>query len=545
MKKHLLWAGFLLGLGTSIPWMVLSYLGGSLAGLPVIPFDLFDWLARVLPAAVVNFGVASLVTIINALHLGPTASTAKLAEQSIAVVEFALAGGAFGLIVMAIGRGHPETARRAGFWSGAVFLGLMLAVEAFLGLPAPAGLLASLFWMALLFLGWGILLGEWARLSALPSEEATYSPSRRQFLAWVGGGSLFVALGGLGLARLLRSSSPVATGAELPVTGTPAATPLPLQVLASTSGPAASPALTVLDARIAPAPGTRPELTSNGQFYRVDINVGVPTTDVNTWRVSVEGLVDKPMQLSLDQLRAYPSISQAITLECISNPVGGDLISTGVFGGVPLKTVLDDAGIHPEATWINIEAFDGFYESLSRDEAYDPRTLLVYNMNGVPLPPQHGFPLRIYIPNHFGMKQPKWISNIRAANQQGPGYWVERGWSSTAIVQTTSVIDNVAVGARDTTTNSVPVGGIAYAGARGIQRVEVSVDGGPWKACELRVPPLSPLSWVQWRYAMPYQAGSHTLSVRATDGTGALQTSNNTDTFPDGATGLFTYQVLM
>jgi hypothetical protein len=172
-------------------------------------------------------------------------------------------------------------------------------------------------------------------------------------------------------------------------------------------------------------------------------------------------------------------------------------------------------------------------------EAQDERTLLAYAMNEEPLPAEHGFPLRLCIPNHYGMKQPKWIRSLHVIDHQGAGYWVDRGWSRSAIVRTTSVIDAVDTSGMDPSTRVVPVGGIAFAGSRGISGVEIQVDDGPWNAVELRVPALSPLTWVQWRYLWPATEGRHTLRVRATDGNGTLQESKENGSFPDGATGLY------
>jgi hypothetical protein len=136
------------------------------------------------------------------------------------------------------------------------------------------------------------------------------------------------------------------------------------------------------------------------------------------------------------------------------------------------------------------------------------------------------------------MKQPKWITSLAAIDHHGPGYWVDRGWSEEAIPQTTSVIDTVPTDAYDAQTGILPIGGIAYAGARGISKVEVQVDNGPWEMAELRNPPLSPLTWVEWRYQWKAVIGQHTFRVRAYDGTGQLQKAESTDTYPDGATGL-------
>jgi DMSO/TMAO reductase YedYZ molybdopterin-dependent catalytic subunit len=294
----------------------------------------------------------------------------------------------------------------------------------------------------------------------------------------------------------------------------------------------------VLAARAAPVRGTRRELTSNARFYRVDIDLEPPRLDAASWRLAIDGLVEHPLALTLDELRAMPAVSQAITLECISNPVGGDLISTSVWTGVRLSDALARAGMQRGARAVHLRAADGYYESVGGDDLADPRTLLVYAMNREPLPQAHGFPLRIFIPDRHGMKQPKWITSLHVADRDGPGYWVDRGWSATAIPHTTSVIDvigepQVVGGAR-----VVPVGGIAYAGARGISRVELQIDGGPWRPAQLVAPPLGPLTWVLWRFDWPYEAGRHTFRVRAYDGAGAPQVVRQRPPHPDGATGL-------
>jgi DMSO/TMAO reductase YedYZ molybdopterin-dependent catalytic subunit len=196
------------------------------------------------------------------------------------------------------------------------------------------------------------------------------------------------------------------------------------------------------------------------------------------------------------------------------------------------------AGLQPAAKELYIEAADGFYESVAMQDLQDPRTLLVFAMNGAPLPIEHGFPLRIYIPNRYGMKQPKWIVRMQAIDREGAGYWVDRGWSEQAYVNPTSVIDSVAVDSADPTSATVPVGGIAYAGDRGISRVEVQVDEGPWMEAALRTPPLGALTWVQWRLDWPQQTGRHSFRVRAYDGSGGLQVLRPRGVRPDGATGI-------
>jgi hypothetical protein len=185
---------------------------------------------------------------------------------------------------------------------------------------------------------------------------------------------------------------------------------------------------------------------------------------------------------------------------------------------------------------------DGFDEvvALSTVQA-DQRVILAYDWNGQPLPTSHGFPLRVYIPDLYGMKQPKWITDIVLVPDFIPGYWVTRGWDKQAVRRTTSVIDTVATSDLQKLGGKtyVPVGGIADAGARGISKVEVQVDGGPWERAELRQP-LSPLTWVIWRYEWPWKEGEHVFGVRAYDGQGVLQTTTTNPTYPSGATGIDT-----
>jgi DMSO/TMAO reductase YedYZ molybdopterin-dependent catalytic subunit len=294
------------------------------------------------------------------------------------------------------------------------------------------------------------------------------------------------------------------------------------------------------DGRILPAPGTRSELTPTPDFYRVDISASPVELDEDEWRLEVAGLFDKTPKLTIDDLKSYPVHVQPITLSCISNSVGGGAISTANWIGLRLSDLLEDLGMQSSAQSLYLDAADGFYETVVMDDLMDPRTLLVYGMNDVTLPVGHGFPLRIYIPNRFGMKQPKWIMRMEAIDGEGAGYWVDRGWSRSAVAKTTSVIDVVAKEAEHD--GLVPVGGIAWAGSRGIQKVELEIDG-EWVPVSLRTPPLGPLTWVQWRYDWNAAPGEHTLRVRATDGTGALQVEERTGARPDGATGYHTMDV--
>jgi DMSO/TMAO reductase YedYZ molybdopterin-dependent catalytic subunit len=562
MKRPSLFLGALLGGLNSFPVIALAYLGEQWAGLPFFPFDLFDWLARVLPGRLITLVIDTMVQFITLLGLGPISNTAKLIEQLQGILLVIAGGIVLGLVIAWVMRIKNWSGFNVGLVVGLVGFALLAAIELSLGNAIVFNPVVALLWLALLIGGWGALLG--VLLSA--PEAATITPplttefraARRNFLLKFAGGSVGVALAAWGVGRLL-SAQEEATGAGQalaqlkltppPTPGSAPATPGSIAtptLSGATPQPSSTPPIettsTPLPATAAltrepvvPAPGTRPELTPNKDFYRIDINTRPPVIKETDWTLEVSGLFDRPRPLTLSDLVAYPAVTQPITISCISNPIGGDLISTSNWTGVPLRVVLKDLGLRREAEELYIKAADGFYESVAMEDMMDPRTLLVYGMNGETLPVEHGFPLRIYIPNRYGMKQPKWITSIEAIDHHGPGYWVDRNWNPEARPHIISIIDTVAT---DHVENGrVPVGGIAWAGDRGIRKVEVRVDEGDWAEANLRTPPLSPLTWVQWRYDWPAVAGRHTFRVRATDGTGMLQIGAEQDSYPDGATG--------
>jgi DMSO/TMAO reductase YedYZ molybdopterin-dependent catalytic subunit len=509
--------------------VAVSYLGHRILALSYVPFDIFDWLTRILPGRLVAFAIDTMVAVIRGLKLGPTASTAKLAEQGLALFQFVLAWAVFGICLGFAARLRPKAAAALGYIGGGAGFVLALGVELARGVKETS-LPVVVIWLALTVWGTGALLGRLVATAASPPGESPEETlSRRRFLQLAGLGSFAVIVTAAGVSVLSKKKgAAMAEGADQKE----------LLKAAATSGPAASPPARELEHRFPPAPGTRPELTRTADFYRIDINLVPPKVDGETWRLKVEGFVNRPLSLSLQDIRSMPGQTQAITLSCISNPVGGDLISTGFVTGVPLKRILGEADLKEGVRELAVESADGFHESVPLSEAMDDRTLLVYDMNGEPLTAPHGFPLRIYIPGHYGMKQPKWIQRIAAIDHQGTGYWVDRGWSATAVVKTTSVVDAIAVDSRSVDTAPVPIGGIAYSGARGISRVEIQVDDGPWEEAELREPALSPLTWVQWRHFIKAARGLHAIRVRAYDGDGKLQITEEHGTFPDGASGI-------
>jgi DMSO/TMAO reductase YedYZ molybdopterin-dependent catalytic subunit len=539
MKPFAALVGAIFGGLFTLPLMALLYLADQ-AGLPLVMYDLFDWLARVLPGNVVINSIETMVEIIDELSLGATDSTAKTLEHLAALAMFLGIGIATGAILFAIldRRGAPLTGA-ARFVPGLI-AGLIVAVPIILisrdiNVTAEASGTASAAWIAIALLAWGALLSwAYARWTAagepVPVESGAMPAggepiSRRQFLVRVGGATATITVVGAGLARYLEQRDEQA-----------------YQDLIAERRDAVLPAgLPNEGATVEPAPGTRPEYTPLEDHYQIDINARPPEINEDDWRLAITGMVERPLTLTLDEVKAnYEPVDQYVTLACISNPVGGDLTSTTRWTGARLSDVLADAGVQDGAAYLRITSQDGFHEmvDLALVEA-ESRVMLAYHWDGIPLLYKHGFPLRIYIPDRYGMKQPKWITQIEVTDRYTEGYWVERGWDEAARMRTTSVVDVVA---GDSTFERdgqvwVPVGGIAHAGARGVSRVEVRVDEGEWSEAALRTP-LSDTTWVIWRYDWPFEAGRHTVEVRCIDGDGEPQTTANNGTFPSGATGI-------
>jgi DMSO/TMAO reductase YedYZ molybdopterin-dependent catalytic subunit len=537
---------------------------GTHLTLPNVAFTVFEWLTRVLPGRLVIFGLETTLHALEAVGLS-IKDASKTTEEAIALTEVFVGSAVVGAVAFAVWRpAQALTARRRGLILGAVAGVLMLVPVVAQGGPlAPTKTILGALWTLVVFLLWGWTLG-WAFSWTCPPAETTErevegaapepeepeaAPAAPARVAPAAPATV-MASGGAEAERmdrrhfLVRMGGMVATfvvlGAEvgelLHVAGGPPAQPV-------TRAPIPFPNA---DSPVKPVPGTRPEYTPVAQHYRVDIDLTPPSIDVSSWALSISGLVAKPVKLTIDQLRkGYTKRDQFITLECISNPVGGPLIGTTLWSGPSLRDVLATAQPQSAARYAHILAQDGFDEvvDLAKVDS-DPRVILAYDWNGQPLPTSHGFPLRVYVPDLYGMKQPKWITDIVLVPDFLPGYWVKRGWDKMAVRKTTSVIDTVATGDLQHRGGRtfVPVGGIADAGARGVSRVQVQVDGGSWEDAELRQP-LSELTWVIWRYEWPWQEGQHTFAVRAYDGAGVLQTESPHDTYPSGATGIDTMSV--
>nr|WP_203605434.1 molybdopterin-dependent oxidoreductase [Streptomyces sp. SID8014] len=291
--------------------------------------------------------------------------------------------------------------------------------------------------------------------------------------------------------------------------------------------------------------GLSPFTTPNRDFYRVDTALVVPRVDAGSWRLKVHGEgVRRPLELDLPTLLRRDLIERDITLTCVSNEVGGPYVSSARWLGVPLGPLLEEAGVRPPsrggpAGQLVSRSVDGMTIGTPVDTVMDGRdAMLAVGMNGEPLPFRHGFPLRMVVPGLYGyVSACKWLQELELTTFDAfDPYWVERDWAREAPVKTQARIDTPRPFAR-LRAGTVRVAGVAWAQHRGIRRVETRVDGGPWQEARLAAQ-ASPDTWRQWVWDWPATRGSHTLEVRATDATGARQTSRRQGTVPDGATGL-------
>lgn len=276
------------------------------------------------------------------------------------------------------------------------------------------------------------------------------------------------------------------------------------------------------------------EVTPTKDFYQVSKNPFDPELSAAAWKLEVGGLVGRPLTLTYEDLLGFDLVEQYATLACIDNPVGGNLIGNALWRGVRLKDLLESASLREGIIDIVFRAADGYADSIPLERAMSEGTILAFHMNGEPLTPTHGFPLRLLVPGIFGMKNVKWITRIEAVDFDFKGYWQRRGWDDRAEYKTLSRIDAPATKIKEAS----HIAGIAFAGDRGISRVEISTDGGKtWEPAELK-PSLSRYSWILWyKEWAPRQAGKYNIKVRATDGRGEIQTSQNAPPDPSGATG--------
>lgn len=342
---------------------------------------------------------------------------------------------------------------------------------------------------------------------------------RRRFLgSAIALGGLALVGGGVGrylLERRPQGVAPTVPG-DLPAPAIPAP-PLPAETIA--------------------VEGVSPLVVPTGEFYRIDTKLLVPRIDASTWSLTIDGLVDRPLTLRYDELLARPLVERYVTIACVSNEVGGDLVGNARWTGVPLVDLLDEVGVHDAASQVIGRSFDGWTAGfptlwLAGEGA---GALVAVGMNGEPLTADHGFPARLIVPGLFGyVSATKWLTQVELTTLDVDGYWIPLGWAKNGPILLQSRIDvprggTVPVG-------QVAVAGVAWAPTRGIGAVEVQVDDGAWEPAGLG-PAISDETWVQWIYRWDAAPGDHVLRVRATDADGTLQEERRTSPAPDGARG--------
>lgn len=473
--------------------------------VPFLPLSLAQALVRAAPGGFATFFIDRLGH--WALRLAVTGT----------VLAFVLAGVSLGLLIPRLSR-----VTRSDAVAGALgFLPLWIVSVA--SYPTPGGATLHRLPFAMVSLpvyatGGVVAARAQGRLHrALPREPDL---TRRFVLRALWWGAAGVLLGVADLGRIIyRRPDP---GREL----------LHLANVRTVARPSLSPA----DVEFSHVAGLTPEVTSNDDFYVVDEEIIDPDIDAAAWRLDVGGLVRRPLTLSYQELLRLPAVERYQTLECISNQVGGNLISTAKWAGVPLPEVLDRAGVGRNAVEVVFRASGGYSDSLAIEQAMDPSTLIAVGMNDHVLPRAHGFPARVLSVGTYGMKNPKWLTGIEVVDRAYDGYWERRGWSRRAVVKTGSRVDTPAPGA--TVQGPVDVAGIAFAGSRGISRVEVSTDGGhSWNLARLKRP-LSGVTWRLWLYRWEaHGRGQAGVLVRAYDGRGIIQSKRLASPHPDGASG--------
>lgn len=350
---------------------------------------------------------------------------------------------------------------------------------------------------------------------------APVAPDRRAFLtaaALTTVAAVLAAAAGTAVGTLGRAVDAARAALRLPRPARPAA---PVPATAS-----------------APVPGLVPVVTPNDAFFRIDTALAVPQVDPATWELRVHGLVEREVRLTFDELLASDLVEAHVTLACVSNPVGGSLVGTARWLGLPVRELLGRAGPLPGADMVLSTSADGFTASTPLEVLLDDRdALLAVGMNGEPLPLRHGFPVRMVVPGLYGfVSATKWVVDLEVTRfADAQAYWTVRGWSERGPVKTSSRIEVPRPGT-SVPAGRVAVGGTAWAQHTGITGVQVQVDDGPWHDADLAAE-ISVDTWRQWSWPWDATPGDHVLRVRATDATGEVQTDRRQDVVPDGATG--------
>ncbi|MGX5771122.1 molybdopterin-dependent oxidoreductase [Microbacterium trichothecenolyticum] len=445
-----------------------------------------------------------------------------------------LVGIAIVLLAAAAGVGVLELRRP---WSGAAVFAALGAVVAVLAMTRAGA--SGLAWLPSLAAGLvaatalRLLAGLARRTTDTPSPASAAGdgvdhapgdehPSRRRFLVWAGASAaagVLAAIAGTALQAGSRSIDAVRRALRLPAPAV-AAPPVP-----------AGAQLDLV--------GMTHVVTPNASFYRIDTALVVPQIDPADWSLRIHGLVEREVEIGWDELLALPLEESWTTLACVSNPVGGDLIGNAKWLGYPIRLLLERARPTAEADMVLSRSIDGFTASTPLEVLQEATrdAILAIGMNDEPLPPEHGFPVRMVVPGLYGyVSATKWVTELEVTRfDRADAYWTTRGWSAKGPIKLQSRIDLPRRG-HGFAPGDTTIAGVAWHQHVGIAKVEVQIDDGPWREASL-APAISDDTWVQWSIPWKAEAGSHAIRCRATNTKGELQIETDAWPAPDGATG--------
>jgi DMSO/TMAO reductase YedYZ molybdopterin-dependent catalytic subunit len=456
-------------------------------GVPFAPFSAGEWFIRRAPGGFATFAIET---------LGHDA-------------QYLLAAGT---IAIALALGYALGHSRGGVLASAAAVATIAATVLDPRRPSAFGIATAAAIAA---------LAAWLGASLLVPNvdapvEAPVDLGRRRLIGGIGLGAGALALGGLSAARALARD------------------------VAARIVRADRPAAVLPDPSFRAPAGLTSRITSRSRHYTVDINLVDPSPGPD-WRLKVHGAVERALSLSMNDLRGMPTIEQPFTLSCISNEVGGDLVGTALWTGVPARALLGLARPRLEARALRAMAADGYSESYPLGLVMREDFLVAFGMNGVELPRAHGHPVRLIVPGRYGMKNVKWLTELVLTREEVKGYWEQRGWDMQAVIRTESRFDLPEDGA--TVGSPFVAGGVAWAGDRGVSAVEVSTDDGEtWTPAELERE-LGPLTWRRWRVRLRAPEGTSYLLCRAVDSRGLVQDAEQRPPHPSGATGYHRIEV--
>ncbi|MDG2027981.1 MAG: molybdopterin-dependent oxidoreductase [Acidimicrobiales bacterium] len=524
VPDHPRWYGALAGVLAALVALIFGELVEAISdSIPGLVLGMGEWILDITPGRAAREGIE---------NLGSNAKGSLLPGITIVALLLAALLG--------------DLARRRSIWfsvAGFAVFGLLGGFTTARNPQSPA--FASWFW-AIVAAGLGVAtlvllltrMHRPTRLAGVLEDPRDPRATRRAFLSWSAGAGA-VAVTGLAVADRVegRSAAEIARG-ELDVSDFGATTSVPGASPVAVPDPITPGSFDEID-------GIGRFITPNDTFYRIDTALSVPQVDPDSWSLSFTGMVDNPYTLTFEEILAMDLEEQVVTLSCVSNEVGGGLVGTATWLGVPITTLLERAGVQDGAEQFVGRSVDDWTAGFPLDVLDDGRNaMLAVAMNGEPLPIIHGFPARLVVAGLYGyVSAVKWIEEINLNTWDGfNGYWVPRGWSKLGPIKTMSRID-VPRHRTDIPAGPTAVAGVAWSPPRGIQRVELefNVDDG-WHECEIAAPGTDE-TWVQWKYEWDAPPGEHVLRVRAIDGDGELQPLGPKSVAPDGAEGWHVHQV--